>query len=56
MTELRLAFLDGWEEVVPPEDARAIFARLEPNLNELAEREGALELTVPMAYLEGQRT
>jgi SAM-dependent methyltransferase len=52
---VRLGFMDGWKQVVPTAEAGAVFARLEANLNEMAEREGALELTVPMAYLEGER-
>lgn len=52
---IRQGFLDGWKEVLPPEQLRAVFARLEANLNRRAEEQGELALTIPMAYLEGEK-
>lgn len=49
---IRMAFLEGWREFLPPEEAVAILRRLEAALNRLAAREGELRLTVPLAYLE----
>ncbi len=51
----KTGFLDGWREVVNPEDQEAVFARLEVRLNEWAARAGELRMTVPMLYLEGQK-
>ncbi len=48
-------FLDGWREVVNPEDEELVFRHLEARLNELAARQGELRMTVPMLYLEGQK-
>lgn len=48
---IKLGFLDGWKSVVPEEEREALFARLEENLDR-ARGHGALELTIPLAYLE----
>jgi arsenite methyltransferase len=52
---VRVGFLDGWRAVVDPEDERDVFARLEMALNELAQRQGELSMTVPMLYVEGTK-
>jgi hypothetical protein len=50
-----VGFLPGWREVVEPEDEQEVFATLEARLNEVAQREGGLKLTVPMLYVEARR-
>jgi arsenite methyltransferase len=50
-----IGFLGGWRSVVNPENEEAIFLRLEQRLNELAEKQGGLKMTVPMLYLEAGR-
>jgi hypothetical protein len=40
---------------LPQAAERAVFEQLEGNLNALAQREGALALSVPMAYVECER-
>lgn len=52
---IRQGFLDAWKELIKPEDLRPAFARLEANLNRLADEKGELALTIPMAYLEGEK-
>ncbi|MFN8548213.1 MAG: methyltransferase domain-containing protein [Candidatus Eisenbacteria bacterium] len=52
---IRLGFVQGWKSVIKPEDAPAIFARLEARLNSLARDEGELALTIPMACLMGRK-
>jgi hypothetical protein len=52
---IRLGFLPAWRELLPPAAERAVFERLETNLNALAQRDGALALGVPMAYVECER-
>jgi ubiquinone/menaquinone biosynthesis C-methylase UbiE len=52
---IRLGFLPAWRELSPQADTRAFFARLEANLNALAQRDGALAFGVPMAYVECER-
>ncbi|MDP9238674.1 MAG: class I SAM-dependent methyltransferase [Chloroflexota bacterium] len=51
---IKLGFLDAWKEVVAPDCREATFAVLEENLNTEAATAGALELTIPMAYIEGR--
>jgi arsenite methyltransferase len=45
-------FLDGWRQAVGVENERDVFNTLEAQLNAAAERDGCLEMTVPMLYLE----
>lgn len=52
----KLGFLRGWKQVVDPENAERIFALLEERLNVLAAQQGGLNLTVPMLYLEGEKS
>jgi len=52
---IKLGFLDGWKSVLEPADQARAFARLETNLNVLAEARGELALTIPMAYVEAVR-
>jgi arsenite methyltransferase len=52
---IQTAFLESWREFLPPSDERAIFERLEANLNAEAAREGELRLVVPMAYIGATR-
>jgi arsenite methyltransferase len=49
-----LAFLDGWRGVVEPSDEARVFAALEHRLNEVARRDGALQLTIPTLYVEAR--
>jgi SAM-dependent methyltransferase len=46
-------FLDGWRQAVGASDERRVFDALEARLNAAAERDGCVEMTVPMLYLEG---
>ena len=50
-----VGFLDGWKAVIEPDDQGRVFARLETNLNALAEARGELTLTIPMAYVEARK-
>jgi arsenite methyltransferase len=51
----QLGFLEGWRQVVDPEDEERVFALLESRLNQVAQERGELCLTVPMLYLEGEK-
>jgi arsenite methyltransferase len=46
-------FLDGWRQAIGSENERDVFNTLEAQLNAAAERDGCVEMTVPMLYLEG---
>jgi ubiquinone/menaquinone biosynthesis C-methylase UbiE len=52
---IKLGFLDGWKSVVEPSEQETVFRQLEENLNRLAAERGVLEVTIPMAYIEGER-
>jgi arsenite methyltransferase len=46
-------FLDGWRQAVGAGHEREVFDALEARLNAAAERDGCVQMTVPMLYLEG---
>ncbi len=48
---IKLGFLDAWKKVVPGRETE-MFLRLQARLDEVAEEQGGLSLTVPMAYVE----
>jgi arsenite methyltransferase len=45
-------FLDGWRQAVGADNERRVFNPLEVRLNATAQRDGCLEMAVPMLYLE----
>jgi arsenite methyltransferase len=51
----QVGFLEGWRQVVDPEDEEQVFALLETRLNQVAQARGELCLTVPMLYLEAEK-
>ncbi|GAA2745494.1 hypothetical protein GCM10009868_27180 [Terrabacter aerolatus] len=52
---VRLAFVPGWRSVVPADDADRVLERVADRLDALADEQGALELTVPMACVTAVR-
>jgi len=52
---IRLGFLPGWKSVVLSDALERTFAALELKLNTVAAERGELALTIPMAYVEGQK-
>jgi ubiquinone/menaquinone biosynthesis C-methylase UbiE len=52
---IRAAFLPAWTEITKDHDTKAIFARLEQNLNAYARTNGELHLTVPFAYIQARK-
>lgn len=47
-----VGFLPGWRSIVPPDREAEVFSRLEKKLNEQAEWDGELKMTVPVLYVE----
>jgi arsenite methyltransferase len=45
-------FLAGWRQILEGEDEAMIFEKIEAKLNEIAEEDGELKMSVPMLYLE----
>lgn len=52
---VKLGWLLSWKSFIPEQDQAVIFAKLEENLNAYAAINGGLSLTVPMAFIEGQK-
>ncbi len=52
---IKIGFLDGWRRVVTPGEEKAVFARLEENLNRLARERGELAVTIPMACVVAEK-
>jgi SAM-dependent methyltransferase len=50
---IKLGWLAGWKDIVEVEEHEKVFSALEKNLNEYAQANGELRLTVPMLYIEG---
>ena len=49
---IRLAFLDSWKNIIPPEGQNRIFELIEDSLNNLAEKKGEVKLSVPFAVID----
>lgn len=49
---IRLAFLDGWKNILQPNDVGKVFTILEDRLNRQAEKNGQLCLTIPFVCID----
>ena len=45
-------FLDGWRKILNGEDEPLVFQKIEEKLNEIAQEDGELKMSVPMLYVE----
>ncbi len=45
-------FLDGWKNIVKPEDLVMIFEQVENHINEIAKKDGGFSLTVPYVTID----
>lgn len=52
---VKLGWLESWKEMIPAELQVSFFDKLEDNLNNFAIANKGLSLSVPMAYIEGQK-
>jgi arsenite methyltransferase len=52
---VKIGWLTTWMGLFPKEDLREIFTAVEHNLNAHATAKGELTLTVPMAFVEGEK-
>jgi arsenite methyltransferase len=53
---IKLGFLGAWKDIVNPGQQENIFRHLEADLNQWAESRGELALTIPMAYVEAEKS
>lgn len=51
----KLGFLGGWRSVTGADEEREVFELLEKRLNDAAQQNGELRMTVPMLYLEARK-
>jgi hypothetical protein len=52
---IKLGWLNSWRDLLPKDELKAIFTALEQNLNDHSNQSGGLTLTVPMAFIEGEK-
>ncbi len=52
---VKLGWLSSWRDLLPQDDLKEIFSTLEHNLNAYSNESGELSLTVPMAFIEGEK-
>ncbi len=52
---VKLGWLSSWRNLLPQDDLKEIFLSLEQNLNTYSNESGGLSLTVPMAFIEGEK-
>ncbi len=52
---IKLGWLNSWRELLPSNELVEIFSLLEQNLNDYSQNNGGLTLTVPMAFIEGEK-
>jgi ubiquinone/menaquinone biosynthesis C-methylase UbiE len=51
---VKMGWLQGWLKLFPKNELEEIFCALEKNLNAYADKNGGLNLSVPMIYIEGK--
>lgn len=52
---VRLAFLDSWKSILPPNEVAFFFGLLEDRLNRQAAAQGGLTLTIPFVCFDGRK-
>ncbi len=52
---VKLGWVTTWIGLFPKEELQEIFSALEKNLNDYSEKNNGLTLTVPMAFIEGEK-
>jgi arsenite methyltransferase len=52
---IRDGFLVDWKRLIPVQEQKDVFTALEENLNRISKRTGRLELTIPIACIEGEK-
>jgi ubiquinone/menaquinone biosynthesis C-methylase UbiE len=52
---IKLAFVDGWKDLIPEEKQKYFFAELVERINQLAKSNGYLKLTIPFATIDCEK-
>ena len=53
---IKLAFIDSWKEFIPEEKQTDFFAKLVQKLNQVAQSNGLLNLTIPFVLIDCEKT
>ena len=52
---IRLAFIDGWKDIVPNDRQKEIFRQIEEELNRKSQTDGIMRLTVPFVVIDCEK-
>ncbi|MEO8149424.1 MAG: class I SAM-dependent methyltransferase [Bacteroidia bacterium] len=52
---IKVGWLSSWQNIIPQNEHPTLFEHLEKNLNAHARKTGGLTLSVPMAFIEGEK-
>lgn len=52
---IRLAFIDGWKDIVPKDKLEKIFRLIEDELNNKSRTDGIMKLTVPFVVIDAEK-
>jgi len=52
---IKCAFMDGWKSIFSTDQLAPVFTQLEKNLNGLAKKKNEFKVTIPIAYIEGEK-
>ncbi len=52
---IRLAFIDGWKEIIPMNRQKEIFGLIEEELNNKSQTDGIMKLTIPFVVIDAER-
>ena len=52
---IRLAFIDGWKEIVPANRQKEVFGLIENDLNEKSQKDGIMKLSIPFVVIDTEK-
>jgi hypothetical protein len=52
---IRLAFIDGWKEIVPMDKQEVVFEQIENELNSQSDIDGIFKLGVPFVLIDCEK-
>jgi len=52
---IRLAFMESWIKLLPPDKVEQIFDTIESRLNEQAKEQGGIKLSIPFVLINAEK-
>lgn len=52
---IRLAFIDGWKEIIPIDKQEEVFENIEDELNDISKADGFVKLSVPFVVIDSRK-